>query len=416
MYESPIKDAHVRVLQRLSEHRIDAARRAAAVRGDAPEAREALQAVGVLDTVPWGVTGEDATPICEVVLDYGELEAEYAALRRGSAIFDRPDRAVVELRGADAKDLVDRLVTNSIPDGGFGTAAFLLERTGRIAADLRVVQTAPDRVLLELDRCDEARVRAQLDSFIFAEDVVVTALGETHHRVDVLGPDAPAVVEMLLGHSVVSGPQSIEIDLGLVEAMPLDLAGLSDVDEPSFALLLRREEAESVWERMLEQAAPGRRPARAIGWNAYNICRIESGTPLFHVDFGPDATPHETGLVHARVSFKKGCYPGQEVVARLESRAGGRGRRSVVGIRVDAEALPVAGSQVFDAEAGVSTQVGMVTSSTVSPIRGAMPIAFANVKSSHQDAGQRVLVNAEGSTVDATVTSLNFELETDGES
>ncbi len=414
MYKSPLHAAHLNVLQQLSAHRTDAARRATVVRGDAPE-RDALQAVGTLETVPWGMTGEDSVPVCEVVLDYGELEAEYAALRRGSAVFDRPDRTVVELRGADARDLVDRLVTNSIPEGSFGTTAFLLDRTGRIMADLRVIQTAPDRMLIEMDRCDEAKVRSQLESFIFAEDVTVAALNESHHRIDLLGPDAPAVLESVLGHAPTGVPESCDTEKGLVEAVPLDLAGLGDIDEPGFALLLSRDAAEPLWERMLEQPPAGRRPVRAIGWNAFNICRIESGTPLFHVDFGPDATPHETGLVRRRVSFKKGCYPGQEVVARLESRAGGRGRRTVVGLRIDEAALPVAGGQVFDAEAGVSTQVGVVTSSTVSPIRGAAPIAFANVKTSHRDPGQGVLVNAEGSTVSATVTNLEFESPADGE-
>ena len=415
MYDSPLQEAHLRVLKRLLDHRVDAARRAATVRGEDSE-RDALQAGGTLETVPWGVTGEESVPVCEVVLDYGELEAEYAALRRGSAIFDRPDRAVVELRGPDAADLIDRLVTNAVPGTSFGSNAFLLERTGRIVADLRVLQTAPDRILLEMDRCDEPQVRSRVESFIFAEDVVVATLAETHHRIDVVGPDAPAAVEALLGRPVASGPASIDLENGPIEVFPLDLADLGDIDEPSFAMLLTRENAEQTWDRMLEHAPPGRRPSRAIGWNAFNIGRIEAGKPLFHVDFGPDATPHETGLLDSRVSFKKGCYPGQEVVARLQARARGAGRRMVVGLRIEAAALPVAGAQVFDAEAGVSQQVGLVTSSTVSPIRGAVPIAFANVKASHRQPGTRVLVNAEGETVEATTTDLSFEIPADSES
>lgn len=263
MYESPIKDANLRVLHRLAEHRSDAARRAASIRGDASEERDALQAVGVLETVPWGVTADDTAPVCELVLDYGELEAEYAALRRGSAVFDRPDRAVVELRGGDSKDLVDRLVTNSIPAGGFGVAAFLLDRTGRVAADLRVVETAADRVLLELDRCDEPQVRTQLEAFIFAEDVVVTPLGESHHRFDLLGPDSPAVLETLLGRALEGGPQSAETEHGTLEIVPLDTAGLGELDEPSFAVLVagttpRRSGNASSTSRLPVAAPPGR--------------------------------------------------------------------------------------------------------------------------------------------------------------
>ena len=71
---------------------------------------------------------------------------------------------------------------------------------------------------------------------------------------------------------------------------------------------------------------------------------------------------------------------------------------------------------MFDAEAGVSQQVGLITSSTVSPIRGAVPVAFANVKASQRQPGTRVLVNAEGETVEATVTDLSFEIPADSES
>ena len=68
---------------------------------------------------------------------------------------------------------------------------------------------------------------------------------------------------------------------------------------------------------------------------------------------------------------------------------------------------------MFDAERGIESQVGVVTSSTVSPLRGAVPIAFATVRASHMDPGSRVLVNADGQTVPATVTGLDFEVPKD---
>ena len=412
MYDSPLQAAHRRVLDRLLEHRLQNARQAESVRGGEVDRSGALPEA-ILETVPWGMVGEDSAPACEIIVDYGELEGEYAALRRGLAVFDRPDRTVIELRGGDAVDLLERLVTNKVPAGDGVVGAFVLERTGRIAADLRIV-VMEERVLLDVDRTDVATVLARLDGFIFAEDVEVRDLGGSHHRIDCLGPDAPASVEHLIGVSVPGGGSiAVDIEGEEVLAFALEEGGGSCSGESGIGLLASREAIEPLWERLLSTPAPGRRPGRAIGWNAFNIARIEHGRPLFHLDFGPDALPHETGLIPRRVDFRKGCYPGQEVVARMQARGGGRGRRGVVGIRPDGDALPVAGAQVFDAERGIEHQVGVVTSSTVSPLRGAAPIAFGTVRASHMDPGSRVLVNADGKTIGATVTNLEFELPTE---
>lgn len=415
MYDTPLRDAHRRVLQRLAEHRAAAARQAEVARG--PDERRAdLGALADLETVPWGIVEDGSAPACEVVLDYGELEAEYAAIRRGTAVADRVDRVVVELAGGDSTDLVDRLVTNAVASAsGAIVPAFLLERTGRIQADLRVVRFA-DRLLLELDRTDAATVAAAIEKMIFTEDCAVTDRSADRHRLDVVGPEAPATIEHLTGRRLGAGEAAdVEIDGVSVAIFSLDGGRGGDLDVPGIGLVAPSDGVERVWEAILGRPAPGRRPARAVGWNAMNIARIEAGTPLFHLDFGPDALPHETGLVDCRVDFRKGCYPGQEVVARLHSRAGGRGRRRVVGLRLDEDALPVAGGQVFDAEGGMADQVGVVTSSTVSPMRGAAPIAFATVRASHMDPGSRVMISAEGGIVPGVVTDLGLELPVAGD-
>jgi folate-binding protein YgfZ len=193
-----------------------------------------------------------------------------------------------------------------------------------------------------------------------------------------------------------------------VTIFALDTPTSSPVGEPGIGVVVDRAHAEAVWEIVLAGAPAGRRPVRAIGWNAFNIARLEAGTPLFHLDFGPDALPHETGVLADRVSFTKGCYPGQEVVARMESR--GKSKRRVVGLRGTTDALPITGAQIFDETEGVGSQVGVVTGSTIAPMRGAAIIAIASIRTSHVAVGTRVLVNAEGEMVPAVVTALDFEL------
>src|SRR6185436_21150893 len=93
--------------------------------------------------------------------------------------------------------------------------------------------------------------------------------------------------------------------------------------------------------------------ARRIGWHAYNIARLEAGWPIFNIDFGPDSLPHETGVLNDRVSFKKGCYLGQEVVARMQSL--GHPKQRLVGLKAveetgaDEDRVPEAGAALHAA-------------------------------------------------------------------
>ncbi|MDE0888025.1 MAG: hypothetical protein OSA40_01065 [Phycisphaerales bacterium] len=407
MYQSPLSAAHLLVMKRLLEHRREVAASASEIRGDQVD-RQVPTSVE-LETVPWGVVEDGGEPACDVVLDFGELEAEYAAIRRATGIFDRVDRAVIELVGGDAEDLLERLVTNAFAGQASSVIrAFLLQRTGRVLSDLVLVRL-DDRVLVELDRTDVARVVSHLEGFVFAEDVKILDRSSDLHRIDVLGPESPAVIESVCGKSL-RGGEAMQVQIGEhpVTIFALDTPTSSPVGEPGIGVVVDRAHAEAVWEIVLAGAPAGRRPVRAIGWNAFNIARLEAGTPLFHLDFGPDALPHETGVLADRVSFTKGCYPGQEVVARMESR--GKSKRRVVGLRGTTDALPITGAQIFDETEGVGSQVGVVTGSTIAPMRGAAIIAIASIRTSHVAVGTRVLVNAEGEMVPAVVTALDFEL------
>lgn len=143
---------------------------------------------------------------------------------------------------------------------------------------------------------------------------------------------------------------------------------------------------------------------RLIGWHAFNIARVEAGTPLYLLDFGPDSLPHESGVLHSRVNFKKGCYLGQEIVARMESR--GHSKGTLVMLRavesytgpLETRPLPEAGAAIHlssndpartpttspntsAATPSTSEPIGRITSSVLSPRSGSQPIAIAYVKS-----------------------------------
>jgi folate-binding protein YgfZ len=146
---------------------------------------------------------------------------------------------------------------------------------------------------------------------------------------------------------------------------------------------------------------------RPAGWHAYNIARIEAGTPLYNIDFGEQSLPGETGVLRDRVHFKKGCYLGQEVVARMDAL--GKPKQVLVALRFAGNergevVQPFPGAHVMVMTEESAQTVGAVTSSTISPMLGGEAVAFAQVKTKFaEDLSVALEVAAEGSRVRATV-------------
>ena len=166
-----------------------------------------------------------------------------------------------------------------------------------------------------------------------------------------------------------------------------------------------------LWDGLMEHAArvndrPGSEfNLRAVGWSAFNIARIEAGTPLFGIDFSEQTLPLELAHWYARsVHPRKGCYLGQEVVARMHVR--NQSARRIVGIKIRGDAVPLAGAEL---RADDKT-VGMVTSSCMSPLLGNVPVGLAYVESSRGGIGAEFDVYTSRGKATAGVGYRNYPL------
>jgi folate-binding protein YgfZ len=246
---------------------------------------------------------------------------------------------------------------------------------------------------------------------VFTEEVEIRNASDEFHHIGVHGKLAREALAAAANADAfdpaIGAANVLRIDGVDVVVARRDLTG-----EIGYELIMPREKATGVWEFLLaaDHVVGGdRRRVRPIGWHAFNVARIEAGTPLFHIDFGSNNLPHETGaLLKQRVSFTKGCYLGQEVVARMQSR--GHSKATLVGLRMREDRLPVAGDQVFgrNDDGSMGEPIGAVTSSTLSPMLGAAPIALAMIRASQARDGATVLVNAEGAQAQATVGPMTF--------
>lgn len=380
----------------------------------------------------YGSGGDGSPDGVELVATFGDLNLEYASLRKHCVIFDQPHRGVLELEGADRLEFLNRMVTQELRNLPPFSArhSFWLNRKGRIDADLRIIDL-PERTLIDVDIHAAARAAETLASFIVTEDATLRDISEKTHRLALHGPTAIDLVHNLAAPaegSDASGPAFGELEPR--RACVVKLAGHSVVidrddsaGEIGLELTMSVDAARDVYDYLLTRASlpdePGgghREPntanalanrirLRESGWHAYNMARIEAGTAIYYLDFGPDSLPAESGVMEDRVSLKKGCYLGQEIVARMHAR--GHPKQVLVALKPAGRAdqgtpQPATGGQIF-AQPDSEEAVGAVTSSTLAIMLGAIPVCFAQVKWEHREPGTTLFVEAEGTRLEMTV-------------
>jgi folate-binding protein YgfZ len=325
-----------------------------------------------------------------VPMVFEHVELEYAAIRKGCALVDLPQSGSVELEGADRRAFLNNLVTQELKtlEPMRSVRSFWLNRKGRIDADLRICDDGR-MMRLATDALVAGKTAEALAGFVFTEDVAIRDATESTHRLALHGPRSANALM-----SVADTDEHVGLEPG--QAMAVMVRGTSvlveredSTGEKGLVLTMPTEHARAVYD-----ALAGLEGVRPCGWLAYNVARIEAGWPLFQIDFTGENLPAETGVLRDRVSFTKGCYLGQEVVARMQSL--GKPKQVLVALRLakgQEPKVPGEGAAVF-AQADSDKPIGTVTSSTYSPMLGAAPIALAQVRTAHAEAGTMLHVDA----------------------
>ncbi|MGD0461287.1 MAG: aminomethyltransferase family protein [Tepidisphaeraceae bacterium] len=347
----------------------------------------------------------------EIVCTFGEPQAEYAAIRKGCALMDLPQRGILEATGPDRIDFLNRFLTNGLMvkdskaalAAGSGVYAFLLNNKGRIVADVNVLERG-DRTLLETDARNIPLLRDVLEKHRFSEKVNFESLLEKSHQIALHGPKAADILRRIVPGWIELAPLgSRAAKIGATETV---IWRDDPCASPGYYLIIPAPSAAKLWMEILSSFSagePGKRAVRPAGWAVFNTTRIEAGRPIFGIDFDDTVLPAETGQLQRAVSFTKGCYLGQEIVARMHAR--GQVPRQIVGIKMRDDALPMAGAPMMDDQ---QNQVGGVTSSTVSPVLSGASIGLAMVKSAFAKPGTTLRVAAEGALRPGTVVELPF--------
>jgi glycine cleavage system T protein len=326
---------------------------------------------------------------------YGHPDAEYDTARTGAVLFDISHRGKVEAAGLDAAGFLHNLSTNDIKQlpSGAGCEAFLTTGQARVVAYVLIFHLG-DAFWLDVAPATAVPVIQHLEHFHIAEQVDLADRTRAYAQLHLAGPDALAVLARTLG-----GDFSDMKELG-VRFRPLN-AGTVQVRRhralgmPGYDLLCPSEQAAALW-----QALNGA-GAQAAGLQVYQTLRVEAGMPLYGVDIDDTNLPQEVGRTDQAVSFTKGCYIGQETVARI--RTYGHVNRSLVGLKLSGDRPVAAGARLLrDGQ-----EVGKVTSSVVSPLVGTA-IALAYVRRGSQEPGTALEVETAEGRCAAEVTAVPF--------
>ena len=323
------------------------------------------------------------------------LTAAYDALRDAAGILDGADRTLVRVWGDRARDMIGGLVTNHVAGLGPGHAlyAFMLTPKGRPLAEMRALVPEAGEVWLDMpSACGEAALehfRRYLPP-LYARFERLEGL----RRLSVVGPLSAEVVGVLPG-----APDLAEIaPLELVELPSGDvrLVRREPVEGPGADLYVPAGREAELRDALVEAAR--RAGGGASDGAAYDIRRIERGLPVYGREIGLDVLPQETGQEARAIDYDKGCYTGQEVVARIHFR--GHVNRRLVGLQLPEGPPPEPATELFAAE----RSRGYITSVADSPRLGRLGLAY--VRREVED-GARLAVGREDGPV-AAVVSLPF--------
>jgi folate-binding protein YgfZ len=308
---------------------------------------------------------------------------EQKAVREGMGLLDRSERGKLVLIGRDRFSWLQGMVSNDVralEKGAPSIYACILNATGHLLADVHIVNRG-DSLLLDMARENVSSIYQRLDGFLITEDVEIVDQSDYLACLSVQGPAATEawVREM-------AGPSA--------HVVPADHTGSGGFD-----IYCKADEAPETWRRLADGGA------QQVGEAAADTLRIEAGLPLFGVDMDEGVIALEANLEQTHISYDKGCYVGQEIIARIHSR--GHTNRALTGFVLSESRLPHKGSKIYPTSGETDREVGWITSSTHSPFVG-KAIALGYLRHELRESGTPLRIAHEDDAITAEVAALPF--------
>jgi len=333
--------------------------------------RRLHRAAGARFSAPSRASSED-----ERLLTYGDVPAEYEAGMRDALVFDATERGAVAVVGPDAETFLHRISANRVQglEPGQGCRNLLLSGKGKVEHDFDLTRLERGH-LLSTPPGRAAALLAALDQYLFNDDLTLEDRSEQHAPIEVCGPRAAEVIEKVLGAPpppADHGTVWAELGSGVVAVTHLPVAG-----SPGWRLDAGPERVEALWRALADE---GSRPGGLV---VYDILRVEACRGEFGRDIDDTVYPQEARLEEA-FDLDKGCYIGQEVVAKIDTYGGLNKRLAALEVDHDDPVAP--GTRLHREQDGEWRDLGVVTSWAYSFVLDT-GLVLGYVKRKHQEPG-----------------------------
>lgn len=307
-----------------------------------------------------------------------EIDGQYRALREEAGAC-RLDRGFIAVGGTDGAEYLQGQVTNDVEviQAGSGTYAALLDRKGKMQADMRILRRDDD-LLVETEPEALVATLRHLTMYSVGRDVSVADVSGELELIAIWGPAAAELSGL--------GPLGAEHDHAVDTLAGVEVRVVRTA--PGLDLIVDADSCQPALKALAEAGIP------SVSGEALEIVRVEAGLPRYGREMTAETIPQEAGINDRAVSFSKGCYIGQETVARLHYR--GKPNRHLRGLKLDATVPAGAPVRFGDRE------VGKVGTAVLSPAHG--PIALAILRR-EAEPGSTVIA---GDDVNAIVCEPSF--------
>ncbi len=289
---------------------------------------------------------------------YGDWRAEYDAVRGdGAGLIDLASRGRVEVSGAEAVQFLNGMLTNDVAkleDGAWMHVAFPNVQ-GRLIASARVARLG-DRFLFDTEPRTHATMLKSLERFTLAGDFRVRDVTGETAMLSLQGARAKKIVAAALGEEA-AGVARGRVSRAAFQSSSVNVMRATHTAEDGFDLLTGADEAGALWDALV---AAGARP---VGFDALEALRIEAGVARYGVDATETNVVLEVVNEEEAVSYTKGCYVGQEIIARIHWR--GHVAKKLTGLILDHETEAPTEARIKSCDDG--REIGRITSSCYSP-------------------------------------------------
>ncbi len=328
-----------------------------------------------------------------VSLYNSDLEEDYLAITAGVALLDLSQAGKLEISGDNAAQFLNGLVSNDVKSlsAGNGTVAAFLTIQGKVLAIARVYRRETS-FLLEIEESNREKILRNLSRFVPAGGFHVADLTTRLGVVSIQGPFAEELISLAIGRTPAGEPFS-NIDCEVASSVSF-LTRNSRAGCPGFDLFVPAGDYETVRDYLLKAGAS--LGARLIGRQAFEAARIDAGIPREPEDVNESRILLEAGFEQA-VSYTKGCYLGQEIIARIHWR--GQPARQLKRLIIAADQPPSNGAELY---ADDEKKVGEITSSALIPQVGdAEPriVALGYVHRHYLTPGMRFSLREDGAKI-----------------